>query len=446
MKFPAFLVFFYLLCFQLSAQETFNLEDCIDYGLHNHGTITIANNGELAADAAAKETFSGYLPKVSLNGNLDDNLKVQEQVIPAGVFGEEDVRVAFTKQFNTTATVELEQKIYDHSLIIDLKSRKFKQAQAKLETQQTKEDLIYTISSDYYQVMVYKLQLLLLNENKETYAEQVRISELQVEKGVLAKVDLKKVRVDYNSTLSQIRVTQNNLTNSINTLKNDIGYPVHKSLQVEEVEITPNDLMAETPTTDDFQPENRIEYQLDSINTELLKIDYRSTKNSGLPKLSAYANYGTVGFGDKLEESFNSQQSFSAIGLRLSANLFEGFGKTAKATQAKIKYENAKEQQKLDMATYKMEVANASSKLISSKTNVEEELENTELAQSVFNTTDLQYQKGVASLRDWLEDQLSLQQAQNNYLNAVVDFYVATLEFEKSKGTLKNYYNTLNEK
>lgn len=34
-------------------------------------------------------------------GTIDDNLKVQQSVIPAGVFGPTDLKVAFTKKFNS---------------------------------------------------------------------------------------------------------------------------------------------------------------------------------------------------------------------------------------------------------------------------------------------------------------------------------------------------------
>lgn len=34
-------------------------------------------------------------------GTIDDNLKVQQSVIPAGLFSSADLKVAFTKKFNS---------------------------------------------------------------------------------------------------------------------------------------------------------------------------------------------------------------------------------------------------------------------------------------------------------------------------------------------------------
>lgn len=165
MKFLATTFLLVLCVLNTNAQKTFSLKECIAYGLENHLSLKIAKNKEIAADASSKEALAGYLPKVNLNGSIDDNLKVQEQVIPAGVFGDEDMRIAFTKQFNITGTVELNQTIYDQSLIVGLKARKYYTMQSELNTQQANEELIYTITSSYYQVLVYKLQIQFLKEN-----------------------------------------------------------------------------------------------------------------------------------------------------------------------------------------------------------------------------------------------------------------------------------------
>lgn len=86
------------------------------------------NNEKIAAKEAIREAPAAYLPTVAINGSIDDNLKVQEQIIPAGLLGDEDVRVAFTKQFSTNASIQLDQTIYDHSLIVGLRANKYKKS------------------------------------------------------------------------------------------------------------------------------------------------------------------------------------------------------------------------------------------------------------------------------------------------------------------------------
>lgn len=439
------LYFLFLLFFaNIQGQQKLNLKDCIDYGLGKHPSVQIYKNKGIAVNAAVKEALSSYLPSVTLNANLDDNLKVQEQIIPAGVFGDEDIRVAFTKQFNATSTVQLEQTIYDQSLLIGLKARKYQKQEAILNEKQNQEQLIYNISIAFYQVKVYSQQLEYLKNNKESYAEQVRISELQVDKGILAEVELNKIKVNFNNIVSQIRVAESNLDYSINDLKNNMGFPIDQLVAINtESEIVQN-VINDSSNEILFDPSNRLDYQLADLNKELLKIDYQSIRAINLPKFSFYAKYGGTGFGNKLNEISSSVQSFSSIGIKMSVPLFDGFKRTSKGRQAKMDYLNAVENLKLDESKFRMELENAKIKRVKAESSINDDLENVQLADTVFKTTNLQYQKGVIGLTDWLNAQSSLKESQNNYLKSIVDYYLSNLDLAKANGTLNQFYKSLN--
>ena len=298
------------------AQEKLDLKECIRYGLENHKSIGIKKNEKSIAEAAKRETRAGYLPSVSLNASVDDNLKVQEQIIPAGIFGDEDMRVAFTKQYTASGSLQLDQKIYDPSLVISLKTNKYQIHQADLNAVKNDEDVIYGITTSYYQIMVYTQQQTFLNNNKDIYAEQIRVAELQVKKGVLAEVELYKIQVNYNNTLSQIRLCEKNIANSVNELKNAMGYPLEESLTVKTEDI--EDRITSDIYDPSFDIRNRTDYQLGALDATLQEMDYKKIRAGYLPTVSFYAKYGGTGFGDKLGQSFSRINDFSAIGVKLS--------------------------------------------------------------------------------------------------------------------------------
>ncbi|MCT4122304.1 TolC family protein [Elizabethkingia anophelis] len=200
-----FILFNVFFIVQIKAQEKFDLKQCIDYGLKNNPSSVISFNDKRIADAKAKESLAAYLPNLNFSGTVDDNLKVQEQVIPAGLFGDQDIRVAFTKKFTTNGSVQLDQTIYDQSQILALNANKLLRQQADLNLKKTKESVIYNISTSYYQIFVYQEQLELLKINLETYSKQLEIVALKVKKGVALQKDMDKVQVDYNNTLSAVR-------------------------------------------------------------------------------------------------------------------------------------------------------------------------------------------------------------------------------------------------
>lgn len=444
MKKNTLLILICLLPFRLLAQQQWTLKECIDYGLKNNRSGVVYENEKLAADAQAKEALADYLPKLSVTGTFDDNLKVQQSIIPAGIFGPEAVKVAFSQKYNTNGLVQLDQTIYDQSLINGLKANKYSKQQANLNVKKNEESIIYDISNSYYQIYVYREQLRLLKGNLETYRKQMEIFKLQVQKGVTLKKDLDKVTVNYNNAVSQIRVAESSLTLSENQLKYNMGYPINTTLPID----TASRQELNTPVLRDtlngvFSAGNRTDYQLSEVNSRLLEIDQQRIKAGALPKLSGYARYGAVGFGNSLGPAFNDLNSYSAVGLKLTIPLFDFFKRNAQYNQAKYKSLNAAENLKLDEGKYQLEYENSKTKLLKAQSNLANDSRNIELARSVFTVTDLQFKKGVTDLTDWLNTQSSIKDAQNNYLNSLYSFYQAKLDLEKAAGTLKTFYSSL---
>lgn len=439
-----YFVVFALLPAGVFAQSAWTLRTCIEYGLKNNRTNTVYENEKKAADAKAKEALSEYLPKISLTGTLDDNLKVQESIIPAGVFGPTDIRVAFSQKYNTNGVVQLDQTIFDQSVIVGLKANKYNNEQAELNIAQNQETIIYNIGNAYFQIYVYREQLHLLQENLETYRKQMEITSLQVNKGVTLKKDLDKVTVDYNNALSQIRVAESNLILAQNQLKYEMGYPISEYLKVDSVsqqDVLPEVLKSNSNTI--FTAINRTDYQLSEVNSKLLEIDQKRLKSGWLPKLTGYAKYGANGFGNTIGPAFNELNTYSAIGLKLNIPLFDFFKRNAQYNQAKYKSLNAIENLKLDAGKYELEYENAKTKLVKAQSSLDNDKRNIDLAQSVFSVTDLQYKKGVENLTEWLNARNSIKEAQNNYLNSLYSFLQAKLDLEKSAGSLKTFYTSL---
>ncbi|MBD3906092.1 TolC family protein [Chryseobacterium sp. Ch-15] len=433
-------VFLVLALSHLSAQKSLDLKDCIDYGLVNHRSVKIKNNEVGIAVAEKKEVRAGYLPSVALNASVDNNLKVQEQIIPAGLLGDTDVRVAFTKQFSTTGSLQLDQKVYDQALIISLKTGKYNIEKANKNTVLNDEEVIYNITSSYYQILVYNQQYEFLNDNSTIYKEQIRIAQLQVDKGVLAEVELYKIKVNYNNNLSQVRLCEKNIANSTNQLKNSMGYPIDEEISIINEKITDE---LETSDENPFVAGNRTDYQIAEIDMKIQEMDYKKIKAGYLPVLSVYGKYGGTGFGDTVGQSFNSIADFSSIGVKLSMPIFDGFSRRSQLQQSKLKYDNASETLKLNESQFRMESENAKIKLEQARTSIDEESENIKLAKEVMSITDLQYTKGIIDMTEWLNAQTSLKESQNNYLNSIVDLYVAKIDLEKANGTIKNFYSNL---
>jgi outer membrane protein TolC len=290
---------------------------------------------------------------------------------------------------------------------------------------------------------VYREQLDQLHATNETYRGQMLITEQQVKKGVTLQKDLEKIKVNYNNSLAQIRVAETNLTLSENQLKYEMGFPMQDSLQVKPSGDEAAKLI--TPAADilyEASVSNRTEYKLAQVTTRLNEIDERRLKNLIYPKLTAYARYGSIGFGDNLNQAWSSLAAYSAIGIKLTIPILD-FKRNAQIAQAKYKWQSATENLKLQESKYQMELANTRTKLVQEQQNLELNKENIALAQSSFDAINLQYQKGTTDLTEWLNAQNTLKESQSNYLNSLYTFFQTKVDLEKAQGTLKTFYQAL---
>ncbi len=433
------------ICNVFGQQSPMTLKNCIEYGLKNHRSNFISANDILATQAKIQEVRSAYLPSVNINGSVDNNLKVQESVIPGALFGStEDVRVAFTKKYNTLFTAQLDQTIYDQSLITSFKANQYSKQEAQLNKEYNEEAIIYNVSTAYYQVFVNRQKVEFLLEDLETYKQQLAIAKLQVDKGVLLEVDMNKIQVSYNNTLSQLHVAESNLTLFENELKNAMGLLLTDSILLDTTtQITETAVLSSQVNPKDFSVSTRKDYQLSMVNISMLEIEENRIKATALPKLTGYARYGGNGFGDDLSGSFSTISDFSAVGLKLNIPVFNGLKRNGQSRQARYSRLNAIENLNLDKEKYLLEYENVRTQLIQALSSMENDERTLKLSQSVFQATDLQYQKGITDLTDWLLTQRSLKEAQANYLNSLFKFYLSLVDLEKAKGTLKNFYNAL---
>lgn len=424
------------------AQQKWTLKECIAYGLSNNRNQIIYTNDERAADAKARALLADYLPKVSLVSTIDNNLKLQQSVIPAGIFGPDELKVSLSQKYSSNATAQLDQVIYDQSMLIGLRASKYNKLLTELNVDKGKEEIIYNISIAYFQILVYRQQLELLEHNMQTYQKQIEIYRLQVNKGTVLQKDLDKVSVDYNNTISQIRFASSSISLAENELKFEMGYPIGDTLAIDIIVKSqiPLDLAGSVKT---FSPSSRIDYRRSEINVKVLEIEQLRIKTEGLPKLSGYFRYGAVGFGNNLNGAYDQLLPFSAVGLKLSIPLFDFFRRRAQYEQAKINRMNATENLKISADRYRVEFEKASSRLLQAQVNLENDQRNVDLAQSVLKVTDLQFQKGTTNLNDWLNTQNALKEAQNSYLKSLYDYYQSRIDLEKATGTLKNFYTSL---
>lgn len=417
----------------------FSLRECVAYALKNHLSNTVASNEILAANEKAKEALAGYLPQVNTNITFDDNLKRQVSVIPAGAFSPNEIRIQFGNQYNTNATAQVDQVVYDKSMLLGLKAAAPNKQLAVLKKEQTEDNLIYSTANAYFQVLVYLEQEKITLENEKKYRELLEILKLRWEKGVIKKTDFDRTKSTLNNILSQKSIIQSNKEVALNRLKNVIGMPL--SAEIKVLEMANYEAQTQVERENDLDLTHILDYKIQHNNILLQELEVKRKQAAFLPTVSMYGRYGVMSFGNEFGKSLSNWVDFSSVGFKVNVPIFSGYRKNSQLKQSEISLLNARTNQKMSLDNLNLAFQNSSSLIQKSQSDLKINKENLTFAKEVFESSSLEYQKGVSTLSDVLNADYSYKEAQSNYVTSLINFLSSRLEYEKSKGNLKSYIN-----
>jgi outer membrane protein TolC len=444
--FPGMIVCIMLLSNTANAQGDsipFTLKNCIEYSLkHNANTTIYANEVEIAKYRKT-ELLSNLLPQINGSVSFDDHLKRQTTIFPANSFGPgtPESRMQIGSQFTSNGTVQIDQTIYDQTIFLAIGATRANSRISELKLIQNREDLIYNTATAYYQVLAIVEQKNLLIGNAKKYHDLLAIVELQYEKGLANKIDFDRLRVNVNNISSQIILLETNEKLALNQLKNTMGMDLTDTLFISN-SLEAN-MIFSLPQTEIFEANNKVEYKILNENIIIQELEVKRKKSAYLPSLSGYVRFGTQALSDDFESATDKWDGFSSIGLKLSVPIFSGFRRKSQLGQSILSTLNAKENRKLIMQSFQLQFQNSGTQLLSSYTSLINNKENLALAKDVMASSQLQYQKGTASLSDFLNSDYSYKEAQTNYIISLLNFLSGKLNYEKAQGTLSNYFQQL---
>lgn len=415
------------------SQQTVTLKQAIEFALQNKADALKARLDITNADAKILEAKAGALPKVTGNANITYNPIIQEVSLAGQTFKMGQPWVA-------VAGVQLQQALFNQQVFIGLKAAKSTKEFYQLNANLTEEQIIERVSNAYFQVFTAQEQKNTL-ESSYSSTEKVRnVIKSLYDNGLSKKIDLDRTNVNLTNIETNIKQSNNGITQAENALKFYMGMPIETKIQLvqEDMAVTPH-LLDETVNTDE-----RTEVKVLLKNKELLEYQKKATIANYYPTVNLTANYNWQGLGEKFPLTNGSSKGvmwsdYSAIGLGINIPIFNGFATKAKVQQNQIDIDKLEIDIKDTKLGLDQAYQNAKAQIENSLATLESQKANVKLAEDVLADTKSNYQYGLATLTDLLDAENSLVQAKNNYTTAILDYKIAEVQYYKSKGELKNY-------
>ena len=110
---------------KLQAQETLTLQQAIKFALENKAEAKTSKLEVENAESIINETRSAALPQLNAVGDINYNPILQKSPLPAEIFGGEPgevLMVSFGQKWQSTATLALNQQLFNQTVFTGLKA------------------------------------------------------------------------------------------------------------------------------------------------------------------------------------------------------------------------------------------------------------------------------------------------------------------------------------
>ncbi|MBB2950019.1 MULTISPECIES: TolC family protein [unclassified Sphingobacterium] len=427
------------------AQEILTLNQALKYALENKAEAKKSTLDLENAQYKIDEVRGGALPQISGAGTLTYNPMLQKVALPGEIIGKpgETVMVAMGQKWQSNASLQVNQQLFNQSLFTGLKAAKTTKEFYIINKSLSDEQLIEKVANAYYDVFQTQLQLETVDNNLNSTTKTRDVIAGLVQAGLGKKIDLDRTSVAVNNLKANRQILINALELKENALKFAIGMPMQQEVKL------PNETFEINLSTADLaaaELASRTEVRLLEKQNQLLELNRNAMKAELYPKLSFSGNLGYLGMGPTFPIFTKNEgvkwSGFSGLGLNLSIPIFTGGTTKAKINQATIQLKQAQ----VDLEDTKLALSlsneNAKSQITNSLLTINSNRENVQLAKEVLDNTQNNYKNGLATLTDLLDAENAYADAQNNLSTSLLNYKVAEVQLIKAKGELNTLLNS----
>ena len=175
----------------------FTLKNALTYALEHKSNVKKAKLDEENSEHRIAEVRSRALPTVTGTGRLTYNPILQLSAVPGDLAGQPGTTllIPFGQKWNSSAAIALQQNLFDQSVFTGLKAARTTQEYYKILSTLTDEQTIEQVANNYYQVLVQRQKLVVIDSNIATTTRVKEVIEGQYRNGLAKKIDLDSDKV-----------------------------------------------------------------------------------------------------------------------------------------------------------------------------------------------------------------------------------------------------------
>ena len=423
-----------LMCtgFPTHSQTSMSLEGCVQYAFVHHPEITLAQLDITDADWQIRENTAVALPQLSAGVDFQHFLK--QPAVPAAAFGfdtgDPDAKLTFALKNAFNGRVGIDQLIFDNTFLLGLKAAREYREYVDLKLEAAKVKLRNAVTDAYLPALLLEENITILGRNIEVQERVVRETNEIFKAGFAEQLDVDRLQYVLTSLINQRDNFQRQREIMIDLLQFAMHMPV-----TEEIVLT-DDLSELLATYANIDPDAKLDYntKAEYITVvkarELNEIQIDFYRKPWLPTLSGFAQYQPSYQGN--DELFWIPSAL--VGLRLNVPIWDGGMTKARRERATVSALKVDVQKETLERVYDLELESARKQYANALARVDNEQKNLDLAQRIYDTSQIKFQSGVGSSIEVTQAQAGLYQSQALLIQARYELLQARVALKNAFG------------
>lgn len=424
---------------QTPTKHAFTIQQAVEYAAKNNVQVKNALLNIQSQQQTNREITAAALPNITGSAGITDYIKIPTSLLPGEIFGQPAgtyIPVQFGTKYNSTATIQLQQLLFDGQVFIALQARATS-IEFQTKNKEVTEEVIKTnIHKIYYQLVLSKTQLELLDANIARLEKLKHDAGELYKNGFAEKLDLDKISVQLANLQTEKTKALNSISIGYLGLKTLMGMPVKDTLVLTD-KISDEQVKEDFSNDTAYQYTDRKEFQYLSLGKKLNEFNIKRYQLSYIPTLSLTGAYSKNAQRNKFD-IFGKGDWFttSYVGLNLSVPIFDGFARSARIKRSRIELKQTENQLENLKLTIDSEVEQAKINFKSALATMITQKKNMELAEEVYNQTKKKFEVGTGSNTEITAAQTDLVTAQTNYISSLYSAIIAKVDYQKATGKL----------
>ncbi|MBP3548070.1 MAG: TolC family protein [Alistipes sp.] len=423
------------------AQVQLTLDKAIEIALNDNPTIKVADLEIERYDYVYKQAVSTLYPQIEASGQYA--LAIRRQEMTQGFsFGGKNT-------FNVSGNVSL--PLFVPSVYRQMKMTRTQMATAVESARANRIDLVATVRSAYYNVLLAEQSLTVLQEAIATTQRVVDNTKDLYDNGLAAEYDYLTAQVQLSNLKPQALQAESAIEITKLQLKMYLSIPEDVDI---EVSGTLDDFRTKVLLGEDYTmdiSENTTLKTLD-LQRELLEHQEKMIQTTRMPTIAAFGSISYIGqeridlsglmgggMGGATAAPANQSKFWwqypISVGAQISIPIFSGLKKTNQLREVRNQMAQLELQRDYAEEGIRLQVqASVNTLLTARETMLANEL-TVEQAEKAYDISLTRYNAGAGTIIELNTAQLSLTQAQLSYSQSIYDYLSAYAEYEKTLGT-----------